>query len=87
MKRFEELFGELKEKAARGDKASATVRALESGRHEIGKKVLEEAGEVWMAARYEGRERTAEELAQLLYHAQVMMLACDLELEDVYAHL
>jgi phosphoribosyl-ATP pyrophosphohydrolase len=42
---------------------------------------------VWMAARYEGRDRTAEELAQLLYHAQVMMLACDLELEDVYAHL
>ena len=67
--------------------SSATVRALEGGRHEIGKKVLEEAGEVWMAARYEGRDRTAEELAQLLYHAQVMMLACDLELEDVYAHL
>jgi phosphoribosyl-ATP pyrophosphohydrolase len=63
------------------------LRALEGGRHEIGKKVLEEAGEVWMAARYEGRDRTAEELAQLLYHAQVMMLACDLELEDVYAHL
>ena len=87
MKRFEELFVELKGKAARGDRASATVRALEGGLHEIGKKVLEEAGEVWMAARYEGRDRTAEELAQLLYHAQVMMLACDLELEDVYAHL
>ncbi len=87
MKRFEELFSELKEKAASGDPASATVRALECGRHEIGKKVLEEAGEVWMAARYEGRERTAQELAQLLYHAQVMMLACELELEDVYAHL
>ena len=51
MKRFEELFVELKGKAARGDRASATVRALEGGRHEIGKKVLEEAGEVWMAAR------------------------------------
>ena len=43
--------------------------------------------EVWMAAEHEGRERTAEEISQLLYHIQVMMLACDLSLEDVYAHL
>jgi len=32
-------------------------------------------------------QRAAEELSQLLYHAQVMMLACDLTLDDVYAHL
>ena len=70
--------------ARRGVGAAAAVRA---GPHEVGKKLVEEAAEVWMAAEHEGRERTAEEISQLLYHIQVMMLACDLSLEDVYAHL
>ena len=87
MKRFEELFAELKDKAASGDPLSGTVRALEAGKHTIGKKIIEEAGEVWMAAEYEDRKKTAEEISQLLYHVQVMMLACDLELEDVYKFL
>ena len=87
MKTFEALFAELKDKAARRDAASGTVRLLEKGVHAIGKKVIEEAGEVWMAAEHEGRERTAEEISQLLYQVQVMMLACDLELDDVYRYL
>ena len=87
MKRFEDLFVELQRKAAARDPNSGTVKALEQGKHAIGKKILEEAGEVWMAAEYEGREKTAEEISQLLYHIQVMMLACDLDLEDVYRHL
>ena len=87
MKRFEELFVELGEKVQTGDVESDTVQALQRGKHFIGKKILEEAGEVWMAAEYEGNGRTAVEMAQLLYHVQVMMLACGLELEDVYEHL
>ncbi len=87
MKSFENLYAELKQKTARKDPKSGTVRLLDKGRHAIGKKVIEEAGEVWMAAEYEGREKTAEEISQLLYHIQVMMLACDLELEDVYRYL
>lgn len=87
MKSFENLYAELKQKTARKDPDSGTVRLLDKGRHAIGKKVIEEAGEVWMAAEYEGREKTAEEISQLLYHIQVMMLACDLELEDVYRYL
>ena len=87
MKRFEELFAELKTKAQSQDPQSGTVKALNQGKHFIGKKVIEEAGEVWIAAEYEGREKTAEEISQLLYHLQVMMLACDLELEDVYKYL
>jgi len=87
MKRFEELFAELQQKVAAQDPDSGTVRAVAAGRHAIGKKLLEEAGEVWMAAEHEGRTRTAEEISQLLYHIQVMMLACDLDLEDVYEHL
>jgi len=87
MKRFEQLFAELQAKAAAGDPSSSTVQALAKGKHFIGKKVLEEAGEVWMAAEYQSREATAEEISQLLYHLQVMMLACDLDLDDIYRYL
>lgn len=87
MKRFEELFAELEARVATGDPSSDTVQSLAKGKHNIGKKILEEAGEVWMAAEYEGREKTAEEISQLLYHIQVMMLACDLTLDDVYRYL
>jgi len=87
MKTFENLFAELKDKVARQASDSGTVRLLGRGRHAIGKKIIEEAAEVWMAAEYEGGEKTAEEISQLLYHLQVMMLACDLELKDVYKHL
>ena len=87
MKTFESLFEELASKVQRQAQGSGTVKALKAGRHSIGKKLVEEAAEVWMAAEYEGREKTAEEISQLLYHTQVMMLACGLELADIYRHL
>jgi phosphoribosyl-ATP pyrophosphohydrolase len=87
MKSFEELYAELQGRAAYRPEHSSTVAALEAGVHEIGKKVVEEAAEAWMAAEHEGPERTAEEISQLLYHAQVLMLATGLTLDDVYAHL
>lgn len=87
MKTFEELFGELQAKAAARTPGSGTVAALERGVHAIGKKVVEEAAEAWMAAEHEGPQRTAEEIAQLLYQAQVLMIATGLDLEDVYRHL
>lgn len=87
MKTFEELFVELKDKIERNDPNSGTVIEFNKGVHAIGKKIIEEAGEVWIAAEYEGKEKTAEEISQLLYHAQVMMLKCGLSLEDVYKYL
>src|SRR5699024_6522376 len=60
---------------------------LDAGVHAIGKKVVEEAAEVWMAARYETNDETAEEISQLLYHLQVKMLAKGISLEDVYKYL
>ncbi|GAB1693021.1 phosphoribosyl-ATP diphosphatase [Krasilnikovia sp. M28-CT-15] len=87
MKTFEELFAELKAKAEQRDPGSSTVVALERGVHFIGKKVVEEAAESWMAAEHEGPQRAAEEISQLLYQAQVLMIATGLELEDVYRHL
>lgn len=87
MKTFEELWTELAAKAESRAADSGTVRQLDAGVHAIGKKLIEEAAEAWMAAEYETPERTAEEISQLLYHAQVLMLARGLTLDDVYAHL
>ena len=87
MKTFDELFAELSAKVAAADPASGTVAAVADGVHAAGKKVLEEAAEAWMAAEHEGEQRTAEEISQLLYRVQVLMLARGLSLEDVYAHL
>jgi phosphoribosyl-ATP pyrophosphohydrolase len=87
MKTFDELFAELGEKALTRPEGSGTVAALDAGVHTIGKKLVEEAAEAWMAAEHEGKERAAEEISQLLYHAQVLMLATGLELDDVYSHL
>lgn len=87
MKTFEELFAELAQKAETRPAGSGTVAELDAGVHTIGKKVVEEAAEVWMAAEHESDARTAEEISQLLYHLQVLMLARGLTLEDVYTHL
>ena len=81
MKTFESLFAELSEKAV------TKPEELDKGTHFIGKKIIEEAGETWIAAEYEGADRTAEEMSQLLYHLQVMMIAKGITLEDVYKHL
>ncbi len=87
MKTFDGLFAELSAKVAAGDPASGTVQAVRDGVHAAGKKVVEEAAESWMAAEHETDERTAEEISQLLYRVQVLMLARGLALDDVYAHL
>jgi len=87
MKTFDELFAELAERQRTRPDGSGTVLALDAGIHAQGKKVVEEAAEVWMAAEHESAERTAEEISQLLYRVQVIMLGKGLTLEDVYRHL
>lgn len=87
MKTFEELFVELSQKAVTREAGSETVKWLDAGVHTIGKKIVEEAAEVWMAAEHEGVDRTAEEISQLLYHLQVLMLARGISLEQVLENL
>ena len=84
MKTFDELWNELSAKTQESAADSGTVHA---GVHSAGKKVVEEAAEAWMAAEHEGKQRTAEEISQLLYHVQVLMLASGVDLGDVYEHL
>jgi phosphoribosyl-ATP pyrophosphohydrolase len=87
MKTFEELFAELSERARMRPAGSATVAALDDGIHAQGKKVLEEAGEVWLAAEHESNERLAQEISQLLYRVQVLMLSRGISITDVYRYL
>ena len=86
-KSFEDLYAQLSQIAVTRPEGSGTLERLDAGVHTIGKKIVEEAAEVWMAAEYESKERTAEEISQLLYHLQVMLLAKGLTLDDVYAYL
>lgn len=87
MKTFEQLFDELSAKAVDRPAGSGTVAELDAGVHAIGKKIAEEAGEVWIAAEYQSDEALAEEASQLLYHLQVMLIARGLTLQDVYRYL
>jgi phosphoribosyl-ATP pyrophosphohydrolase len=86
-KSFDSLYAELRSKVGGRNPGSATVAWVDAGVHEIGKKIVEEAAEVWMAAEYQSKSDAALEISQLLYHLQVMMIALDLDLEDIYARL
>jgi phosphoribosyl-ATP pyrophosphohydrolase len=87
VKTFDDLFAELSEKAVSRPQGSGTVTLLDAGVHEIGKKIVEEAAEVWMAAEFQTDEQTSEEISQLLYHLQVLMVAKGLTPADVWRHL
>lgn len=87
MKTFDELYAELAAVQAQRPSDSNTIALLDAGVHAIGKKIVEEAAEVWMAAEHQSTEETAEEISQLLYHLQVLMLAKGITLDDVYATL
>lgn len=87
MKTFDSLFEELLATAKSRPDSSTTVALLDQGVHAIGKKVVEEASEVWMAAEHEGSDELALEISQLLYHVQVLMISRNLSLEDVYRTL
>lgn len=87
MKSFEELWSELSAKIASQDPNSGTVKLVQSGVHAIGKKIAEEAGEVWIAAEYQSDQQLAEEISQLIYYLQTIAQARGLKLEDIYKEL
>jgi phosphoribosyl-ATP pyrophosphohydrolase len=87
MKSFDELFAELAQKALDRPEGSGTVAALDAGVHSIGKKIIEEAGEVWLAAEHESDDALAQEISQLIYHLQTLMIARGLTPSDIYKFL
>ena len=87
MKNFDSLWNELSDLAITRPVESGTVKLLESGVHSIGKKIVEEAAEVWMAAEYQSDSELALEASQLIYHLQVILIARGIKLSDVYQKL
>jgi len=84
---FEEMVELARSRKAAMPEGSATAALFAGGSHAIGKKLVEEAAESWMAARFEGQDALAGELSQVLYYVACMMAEKELELEDVYGHL
>ena len=87
MKSFDSLWEQLSEIAILRPEGSGTISAIDAGPHSICKKILEEAGEVWLAAEHESDEALATEISQLLYHVQTLMLARGITIQDVYRYL
>lgn len=87
MKTFDDMYALVAQRAQERPEDSGTVRELDAGVHYIGKKIVEEAAEVWMAAEHEGTQRAAEEISQLLYHLCVLMVERGISPEQVYEHL
>ena len=87
MKNFDDLYLELRDRSLKRPTGSATVEALDAGIHAMGKKIIEEAGEVWLAAEHEGDEALALEISQLIYRLQVLMVARGLTPDDIYKEL
>ena len=87
MKNFESLWVELNQIAQLRPQDSGTVRELDAGIHAIGKKIIEEAGEVWIAAEYQSDSELALEISQLIYHLQILLIARNIKLDDVYKNL
>ncbi len=83
MKSFDELYAELLTKVAAEPESSNSTRLLAAGVHEIGKKVVEEAAEVWMAAEHESDDQVALEVSQLIYYLQLILIARNIPLSKV----
>jgi phosphoribosyl-ATP pyrophosphohydrolase len=87
MPSFDDLFKTLNRRAQGDDDSSRTAELLSLGTHAIGKKIVEEAAEVWMAAEHEGKQATTAEIAQLIYHLQVLMIDREISLEELEREL
>lgn len=84
---FEEMVALARSRKAELPEGSATTALFKGGSHAIGKKLVEEAAESWMAARYESNNDLALELSQVLYYVACMMAEHGLSAEEVYARL
>ena len=81
------LYRLLQERNARRPEGSYTTYLFEKGLEKILKKCGEEATEVVIAAMKGSREETVYELADLCYHALVLMAHCGVTPDDVRREL
>jgi len=84
---FEEMVLVAQNRKTEMPEGKSTTELFKKGPHGIGKKLVEEAAESWMAARFETQDDLALELSQVLYYVAVMMAEKGLSLDEVYKKL
>ena len=84
---FEEMYALACQRKKEMPEGKGTTELFKKGPHAIGKKLVEEAAESWMAARYETHDDQALELSQVLYYVAVMMAEKGVTLDEVYKNL
>jgi phosphoribosyl-ATP pyrophosphohydrolase len=77
----------IRQRIREGNPQSYTYRLYTAGALHIARKVAEEAVETAIAAIAEGKQRTVEEAADLIYHLLVLLAAQGLTLNDICAEL
>ena len=83
MTSFNELYQLIENRKLSPVENSRTNQLLNLGVHEIGKKLVEEASETWMAAEYESKDDLALEASQLIYNLQVLLVAKGVTLSEI----
>ncbi len=81
------LFATIQDRQAHPKPGSYTNSLFAAGEDEIVKKVGEEAVEIILAVKGQGRQRVVEETADLVYHLLVMLAAQGLTWDDVRTEL
>lgn len=84
---YEGLFELIKGRKTEKKEGSYTTYLFEKGRDKILKKIGEEATEVIVAAKGDDKAETIYELADLAYHAMVLMIDMGISLEDIHREL
>lgn len=82
-----ELFAIIQDRQTNSVPGSYTAQLMAAGQDKILQKVGEEAVEVILAAKGQGRRRLVEETADLFYHVLVLLAWQGLTLADVEAEL
>ncbi|MFQ5860311.1 MAG: bifunctional phosphoribosyl-AMP cyclohydrolase/phosphoribosyl-ATP diphosphatase HisIE [Dehalococcoidia bacterium] len=82
-----ELFVVIQERQREMPQGSYTADLLRQGMPAIAQKVIEEAGEVTIAALQGDREHLPSEMADLVYHSLVLMAAAGVSPEQVWEEL
>ena len=84
---LDDLFAIIAQRKRDRPAGSYTTKLFADGTPRIAQKVVEEAGEVVIAAVARDGGNTSEELADLLYHALVLLAATDVDPSEVWAEL
>jgi phosphoribosyl-ATP pyrophosphohydrolase len=82
-----ELMGIIEDRKRNPSPGSYTSQLFAEGEDAILKKVGEEAMEVILAGKGQGKGRLVEEVADLFYHTLVLLSSQDLTLADVESEL